>query len=462
VNLSAASWVERARQFLAQDLWSWELRPGSMASGLQRTLQLSVMIGEGFVRDQLLMRASALTYITSLSVIPVLAVALSILKAFGVTQNLAELAVENLAGVIPEAKQTLLELVEGARIGGLGTLGAAILVVTTVLALRHFESTLNDLWGVRSARSWSRRFPDYLAVMIVGPLFLGVAISMGTTLQSGPVVDYLMKIPLFDQLWNVGLQQLPRVLLFLGFSFLYWFFPNTTVRVASALLGGLVAAVLFSIAQWGYVHFSVGAARYNALFGTFAAIPLLLVWIYVCWAMVLLGAEVSYAHQNLARYRREVRGGTPQPAEREAIGLRVAVMIARSFRDRRPAPRASDLADALDVPIKTIRGVLDQLVPAGIVAPRAVDEERDDAFQLGRPAADVSVSDVLLALRGAREPLPPGQVDRSAQAVSRVLAELDAEVAAIANVRSLEDVVSALPRDAEPPPDAIDRPGTGG
>ena len=161
---------QRTQQFFTGGIWRRETRPGSIGDSALGVLQFCVMIVEGFIRDQLLLRASALTYISVLSVIPILAVALNILRALGVTENLAELAVDQIAAGMPEVRDQLLVLIQNTDLGGLGTLGAVILIGTSVLALRHLESTLNNIWSVHQSRGWARRFAHSLAVMIVGRL----------------------------------------------------------------------------------------------------------------------------------------------------------------------------------------------------------------------------------------------------------------------------------------------------
>ena len=159
-----AELVDRARRFLFHDLWRVEVEDRSLATLPIRLLQFGYMVVEGFIRDELLLRASALTYIVSLSLIPLLVVVLSLLSALGMTSGLVEAAIDYLA--IPGARETVLPYVQGVDLSGFGTLGAAILFVTTVLALRHGEHAVNEIWGVVSGRSWTRRFTDYLAGLV--------------------------------------------------------------------------------------------------------------------------------------------------------------------------------------------------------------------------------------------------------------------------------------------------------
>lgn len=435
---------DRVRQFLTQDLWSVDLRPRTLWGVGVRTLQLVVMVGEGFIRDQLLLRASALTYMAMLSIIPLLVVAISIVNALGVSANLAELAVDQITVGSPGAKAEILELVRNADVGALGAVGAALLFFTTVLALRNAEEALNYIWGVARGRSWARRFADYLAVLVVVPLFTGVAISMVPALQSGWVVTYGLQFPVFEFLYRTGLRWMPAFLFFLGFSFVYLFLPNTRVKLTSALLGGATAAVLFILAQRLFVEFTVGSARYSVVFGSFAALPLLVTWLYVSFAIILLGAEISFAHQNLAQYRREVTGSPPGAAEREAVGLRIAVEAARTFRDRGPPCTGDALSDTLDVPIRTIRALLHELTSAGVLCELA-HGDTDVAYQPAAPVDSIRVGDVLTALRGPRRDRDQHGTEPARRAVGSLLEELDESVASIAGKRTLADILQQVP-----------------
>jgi len=419
MNGSSAGILERTRRFLEQDIWAWEPQPRSWTAWAVRPLQLTVLLGEGFLRDQLLLRASALTYVSLLSLIPLLALTFSIVGAIGVSENLIGIVVEQVAAGIPEAQEKILAVVRGVKLAQLGTIGAIALLVTSVLAIGNVEQALNQIWGVREHRDYVRRFTDYLAVLVTAPLLLAFAISAGAAFRSQTLVQRMLEYETLATLYQIGLRYVPTLVIAVAFTFLYRFLPNTYVRISSALLGGLVAAVLFSLAQAAYVGFNVGAARYNALVGGAAYLPLLFVWIYLSWAIVLVGAELAFAHQNLDHYRREVLGRPPGAAAREALGLEISLELARAFRDGRSVWTADDLASELDVPVRTVRDLCSELVAAGIAAPRGADKE--SGYQLGRAAERITVFDVLSALRGELEGERGGQIDPS---VDRILDQI--------------------------------------
>lgn len=450
---SVGETVERARKFLLEDLWSLDMRPGSFLGFVTRMLQVIMMVGEGFVKDQLLLRASALTYVTALSVIPLLAVALSIVRLFDPGNNLASTAVEYIAAGSPEAQATLLELIGGANIVGLGSLGAAVLFISTIFALRHLETTLNSIWGVRKDRGIARRFSDYLAVIVVVPLFTGVAMSLGASLESDPVLARLLEMPGFPLLYEMGLRHAPELFLLIGFTFIYWFFPNTQVRAPSALLGGALAAVLFSVAQQAFVGMSIGAARYSALYGGFAALPLLFLWLYVCWAIVLLGAEFSFAHQNQEHYRLEVKSQSLSPAEVETLGLHLAVEVARCFRETRDvssAPSAEDLANGVGASVRAVREILDKFEDRGIVSLCSIGEEDDEGYRLGRPAERIRICELLEALRGERAEIDDELRTPVNQVVDDMIEDLDRATGSFANQHTVADVLAKIPEGIAP------------
>jgi membrane protein len=443
--VTLAGWIERARTFVSVELWRSQPERRSQL-GVIRLLQFSSMVVEGFVRDHLLLRASALAYFTVLSVVPMLAVAVSIASAVGVgSRDFVDWVVGTLAAVSPEAQAQIQELVAGANFTGLGTLSAVVLFLTTVFAISNVEKAFNGIWGVAKARGFSRRFSDYLAVLVVAPLLGGVALSLTTTLRSQWLLQRVLDLPGFSGLYQFGLSHLPTLMLSLVFVFLYWFLPNTRVRLLSALLGAVPAAFLTVAAQGLFIDLGVGVARASTFFGSFAAIPLLFIWIYVFWAIVLFGAELAFAHQNLHLYRREVRGAPAGGAEREAMALRIALEVGRRFRSGAPAIDASDLADLLHAPVRTVRDVADRLTEAGLLSLRA--EERSDTLQLGRPAETIRVVDVLSALRGEREASAGDPA--LASLVGSLMSELEESALASAGARSLESLLERLSPDPE-------------
>lgn len=434
----------RIQRYLDHELWQRSEGARLLVRLGRQALQVCVIVAQGLARNHTMLRASALTYFTMLSLIPLLALAIGLVEVFGAGDSLITLVARQIGAVSPEAGERILELVRRVDFRSLGAVGGASLFLTTVLALSNVEKALNYIWGVARQRPLIRRFPDYLAVLVVSPLLLTVALSLGASLRSDAFVTRLLEMPLLERLFRMGLHQAPTVLFWAAFTFLYWFLPNTTVRPLPALAGGAVAALGFSALQAGYVAFQVGVARANALFGSFAALPVLLVWIYFSWVVVLLGAELAFALQNLATFRQARVGEEPRPAEREAVGLALATRMARAFRAGAGGLTAEALANDLDVPVRTVRSILDDFERAGVVAPRG--DDKLDGFQLGRAAESIRVAELLSALRGPAD----AALRRVASdpPLATLFHELEGELGRLLRERSLAELAAG---DGAPP-----------
>lgn len=430
--------IQRARARFERELWADDPAAHAVFRALRSALQLIALTIRGFQNDHLLLRASALTYVTALSIIPMLGVVIAVLDMVGGDETIVDFAIDQLTTVAPEARETVRGYVSSLDFARFGRVGGAIVFGTTIFALRHLETTLNEIWAVPSSRSWARRFSDYLAVMVVAPISVAVAVSLATTLQSEPMLARLLEYPTFARIYGLGLSQLPLLVLFAGFTFLYWFFPNTKVRFRAAALGGIVAAVLFSMARAIYVDFQVGAATYQAVFGALSAVPLILAWLYVCWAVVLFGAEVSFATQNLASARREMRSGPVSSALREVIAVETAVEIVRRFRGQQAPPTAEDLADALDEPVRLVRRLIDDLEQADLVRGVRLPDDKDVAYVPSRPVNDLSLGEVLRAVRGEVVDRGSGRAATHGRPVAETLSRLEGAWSELADRTSLE------------------------
>jgi len=440
--LGLAVRIQEVWVWLQHELWLSDVGAPMMLRALRSTAQLITLTIKGFQNDHLLLRASALTYVTALSIIPMLGVVIGILGLVGGDDTVVNFAIEQLTTVAPDVRETVREYVMRLDFANLGKIGGTILFGTAIFALRHLEGTLNEIWGVARDRNWARRFADYLAIMVVAPITIGVAVSLATTLQSEPMVARLLGQPAFARVYGLGLTQLPLVALFVGFTFLYWFFPNTKVRIRAAAFGGLVAAVLFSAARAIYVDFQIGASTYQAVFGALSAIPLILAWLYVCWAVVLLGAEVAFAAQNLPYARREMRSGEILPAQRETIAIQIAVEIARRFRAQQSPPATEWLADSLDEPVRLVRRLVDELEQAGLVRGVLLRDDKERGYVPARPVRELTVGDVLRAVRGEIDLGQGGTAVRS-EPVADLLGRLRSAWSQVADQTSLETLSSA-------------------
>jgi membrane protein len=304
-----------------------------------------------FIDNNDLLWASALTYTTALSIVPLLVLVFSILKGLGYTDQL-EPVISGYVGS-PDISNQLLGFVRNMNVGALGSVGAAMLLVTDISLLGTIENALNHSWGVMKGRSYLRKFTDYLSITFVVPLLLVTALTLtaGVT-KSEALLKSLSFLASFALIWA-------------GYFVLFIFFPNTRVKWRPALIGAFITAILWTIAQWAYIHFQVGVSNYRAYYGALAAIPIFLVWIYFSWAIVLIGVEFAVVLQR-GPYR-PLKDATGSDFDRRAV-LLVLMRIGERMTAAGDPVTAGTIAHVLGVSEERIVPIVRRLEEAGILA----------------------------------------------------------------------------------------------
>jgi membrane protein len=348
--------------------------------------------------------------------VPFLAVMFSVLKAFGIQHQLEPLLAQGLQPLGAEGdeiRRRLIEFVDHLPVGVLGAVGAVGLFYTTISLIGRIEEALDCIWRVRRARSWGEQFRDYLGVVLVGPLVVSAAFALIASAQSNALVVDIIAIKPFGFFVVLLTRVTPFILLWATFTFIYKFLPNTYVRLASALVGGVVAAVLWLLGGTGFAALVAGSASYPAIYSSFAVLILFFIWLYMCWLIVLVGAEVAHLHQY-PTISREVAFETPSYRLREWQGLQLLVEIARRYIAGQPTSHPAELATHLRMPLSTVEGLVDEFVQHGLLL-RAAEPE---GIALARAPEQVSALEILDILRG---PQPPADLDRSESAVSELI-----------------------------------------
>ncbi|MGE0790361.1 MAG: YhjD/YihY/BrkB family envelope integrity protein [Sandaracinaceae bacterium] len=371
----------------------------------RRTLRVLYLAVRGFLRDDCFEHAGALAFDTLLALVPLVVLIASALRSLGLWDELVTGYVEPWVtltlGQAPGDQSTvrdavfkILELGERADLLALGFVGVVALLYLLGVLLVTVETTLNRIFGARAGRGLLRRAADYGAILFVIPLALVLTIALGHSFLGWGGIG-----------WADGiLQQAVAVAAVSGvLTFVYLVMPHARCRFRSALLGGVVAGVLWQLGLEAYAALQIGVTRYNALYSSFAALPLLLVWIFVSWLLVLFGAEIAAAHQDEAGYRWRIRNGEPSTRTRHALGVRLVARIARAFvRGESPSSLAS-MARALEVPPRLAESVLDDLANAHLLA-RLQDERAELTYVLTCDPRSVRVGDVLAVLDRGRDP----------------------------------------------------------
>jgi len=354
-----------------------------VASFVIRQVKTILITLKGFKEANIQLRASALTLYTVMSIVPILAMIFGIAKGFGFEANLKGLIIENLSEQ-KEVLDTILQFVDrylGNINGGYITgIGFIILIWSVMQMLGNIESSFNKIWCVKKSRMLTRKFTDYISLLLIVPVFIIIASSVNvaqveSVSKSIPFLSYLN--PVLKGL----VQVLSFTLIWFVFTLIYIVIPNTNVKFKPALIAGIIAGSMFQILQWGYVNFQSYLSGYGAVYGTFAAIPLFLIWLELSWLIVLLGVEISYANQNADSYEHEADQLTLSQYNRKILALLIMTRITKGFVRGEPAINSVQIAGQLDIPPRLVRETIDDLVNADLVSEIITEDVKEVAYQ---------------------------------------------------------------------------------
>jgi membrane protein len=398
--------LDKIKVFFNTTLWSIAL---TNKSGRQRTwiklLRVLALAVRGFREDKVSLRASALTVFTLLAVVPLVALAFGIAKGFGLKAYLEDQIRNLVAGTdLPGQEQMLDQIIQFANSfldntsgGIIAGIGLAILLWSVFKVFSNIESSFNAIWQIRKSRSWFRKFSDYFSLMLIGPVAVILSSSAMIFIQTQieQIIDRLEYLNFLSPVILALVQLIPYVLIWLLFTFLYVFMPNTRVRFRSALIGGLVAGTAFVITQHVFINFQIGVSRYNAIYGSFAALPLFLIGMQISWLIVLFGAELSFADQNLQKYEFESDIDNMSIHSRKLIALVITHLLVQNFTKAEEPLTAEQISHRLRIPIRLVRKILFDLVECRILSEIVSPNTKERAYQPGQDVDNLTIAYVL-------------------------------------------------------------------
>lgn len=444
------SLFDRSRDFLEHELWEIDAADRRWWRRFVLSLgQILTLVVRGFFADRCMLRASALTFTTLLSLVPLLALMFSVLKGLGVQNELEPLLLKNLAVGGGAAVTKIVEYINNTNVARLGTFGLIFLIITVLTLLSNIEEAFNRVWGVKETRPLLRRFTDYFSVVTIGPIFVVAAISMTSTVKSQQLVQTLLDQQYLGEVLLTLFEILPFMVMWLVFAGLYLFMPNVKVNPRAAFIGGVFGGTLWQISQWGYLNFQVGVARYNAIYGTMAALPILMVWLYLSWMIVLLGLEMTYATQNLRSIRQDLRGSRVNFASLELIALTVLLFIGRRFYNGKPALGQEPLADQLNVPPRLMRNIVSELCRLGFLTEVVLDRD-ETGYQPAQALEKIRLIDVFNGLAADGADYTRLRKSREREAVADIAATMKAAERHALQGMTLRDLVIKLDEGRQP------------
>ncbi len=431
---------EHIERFLHRDLWTIDTAslPVPQRLGVQ-ALRLVIAVGSEFRHRLLDARAAGLVYSTLLSLVPLLAVMFSVLKAFGVHEQIEPVLAQALQPLGEKGKEItnkIIEFVSNLKVGVLGAVGVAALFFTTYSIIDKVEESFNAIWRVRQGRPWTRKFTDYLSVVMEGPVLVFTAFAFIAAAQSSWVVQRVLEIQALGYVVVLATQFTPFLILCGVFTFLHKFVPYTNIQLSSAVVGGVTTAILWDMAGAAFATFVASSARYSAIYSSFAILILFLIWLYVSWLVVLIGAQVAFFHQHPSAFQAHMQWRRGAHASRERLALGVLFHITRRYLKGERPYQPGHLAAEVDAPLSVIEELLDEFVEREILC-RMVEPP---GVVLVRSPAVITMSDIMAVIE-KRDPTDNELPCKTKDPVANLLERRDRAVEAALSGMTLQSFV---------------------
>ena len=392
------------KDIFLQTVWNSTVSELSISKARMITgLRITHLIIRDLMAGMITLRAMGLVYTTILALVPLLAVSFSVLKGFGV-HNQIEPMLLNLFLALgdkgPEVTAKIIEFVDNTKAGVLGSLGLALLLYTVISLLQKIEQSFNFTWHVSQHRSIGKRFSDYLTVVLVGPVLLFSALGVTASIANIAIIQDAMNIESIGFVTTLVGYLVPYILVITAFTFVYMFVPNTKVNFKSALTGAMVAGMLWGASNWAFTSFVVGSSKYTAIYSAFATMIIFFIWIYINWVILLIGCNIAFYHQNPAQQNLDAEKISLSSRSKECIALNIMVLIGKHYYSHKPAWTTEALAMHMNIGIGTCAIIIDQLLDKNILIETA---QSPHTFLPAYDLETLSLHDIISSIRSSGE-----------------------------------------------------------
>lgn len=372
-------------------------------TALIQAAQIAWVVGRDLLDGRLSLRAMSLVYTTLLSLVPTIAIAFAVFRAFGYAvyvQDFLTQMLEPLGEQGAEITARIMEFVDRVNANVLGTVGFVFLLYTVISMVKKIEAAFNDIWRVEASRSLARQFTDFISMGVFGPLVLFTALGIMAGVLSnayvGTVIDYGPIKFVVEQMSKI----VPYVILIATFTFIYAVIPNTRVKVLSAFVGALVAGIAWGVAGWGFAMFVVKSAQYVAVYSAFASLVVFMIWLYAAWLILLVGCSISFYFQKRQHLSASIGLALLSPRQQSRMAVQALVLIHEAYERGGQAWTEETLARRLNMPAESMLAIESLLVEGGFIAR---SDGQPPRLVPARPAQKVHVSDIMTAIRTRRE-----------------------------------------------------------
>ncbi len=430
--------ISQINQFIWQD--AGVAIPG-WRQKLTHFLQIIIMVGKDLSSGLLTLRSMSLVYTTLLSLVPLLAVAFSVLKGFGVHNQMEPLLLsflEPLGDKGVEITQKVVGFVENMKIGVLGAMGLSLLIYTVISLVQKIEAAFNHTWRLATTRNLSQRFSNYLSVILVGPVLIFSAIGITASFKNYAIVNAIQGLPYMGEVIRLTGLVVPYIFIVAAFTFVYMLVPNTRVKFKSALYGAVVAGILWRFTAVMFATFAGNATGYTAIYSGFAILLLFMIWLYLGWLILLIGASISYYHQHPERLRWREEKITLSSMMRETLAFQLMLEIGREhYQPSAISPTRQNLIDRLTLPSEIVLRLINSLVKGGLITQA---KGKNGAYLPTRSIDQIKLIDILRTTRQADDQGMSDQI-RADDEIKKLQQDIDTGLQQVMGEQTLKDFV---------------------
>jgi membrane protein len=442
-----AEFVKRLNDFLTRGLWHIDLSSLDefKVFGIQLLRLVYTIVRESIERE-ITLRSMSLVYTTLLSLIPLIALSFSILKAFGVVDTQLEpLLHEFLAPFGPkglEVTQKIMEFVKNTKVGVLGIVGLLLLIYTVISLVNKLESSLNHIWRVKKGRSMSRIFSDYLSIILIGPVLVFAMFGLTADLLGNKIIQEISSLgPIGAFITLFAGKLLSFIIVMAIFTFVYIVIPNVRVNFRSALLGGLLAGIGWQAVGWIFATFVATSAKYAAIYSGFAVLILFMIWLYLSWLILLIGCEVSYCHQNLKILSLIEQSFKLSHRLKEKLALLIMYLIGYNFFHDKQRWTLNSLVDQLELPHQQIQDCLIQLEDQQLITETG---DKEPSYLPAKSIETIKIREIIAAVRsGYKYNSTLEKRNHSIPEIDEVTDKIDNAIHSALGEENLKDMVTS-------------------
>lgn len=394
------TWIDDIKHFIEREIWKNDPSRSKRKGFLVRQLRMIIVAVKGYTEDKLYLLASSLTYYSLLSLVPLLALVFAFSKGFGWEEPLKKEILKSTGGntevwdYIFQFTDQLIANTQGSWLAGIGSL---LLIYSVWNLMSVIEESFNSIWSVKKGRTLIRKFTDYFAIIIIAPALVIVSSSLTIYIKSAvhDLTDTFEIISWFNPIIDLGFKLTPYFFIWLVFTMLYVIMPNTKVSWKSAIIAGVIAGTAFQIFEWMYISLQIGVSRNNAIYGSFAALPLFLFWLNISWFIVFVGAEIAYANESTDEFKADIEAKGLSDRNKKILSLAIMKEIVLAFNRQEKIPDAFVLADKFQISLKNIQNLLNKLSDLGWLI--EVSDEEEDYFIPSTDSSNIRVWELLLS-----------------------------------------------------------------